>query len=302
MIEFEYPSKGAGSIHAYRWEPAGKPVAVLQIIHGIAEHAARYDEMARFFTQRGVLVTAEDHMGHGRSSGTDAPLCFSGGWTAAVDDSYALLERTHREFPDVPYLLFGHSMGSFLTRTLLYRYPNAPLRAVILCGTAWEPWPILTAGRALCALEKKRLGATGYSPLLNALMFGMYNRKFPDAQTPDDWICARREVVDAYSADPLCGGKVTVGLSGDMLRGIRMNQDKRNLAAMPKALPVHFIAGKNDPVGSMGKGVQKAADAFRKAGMQHVTLKLYDGRHEIHNEDVRQTVFADAWNFYQSAL
>ena len=196
MIEFEYPSKGAGSIHAYRWEPAGKPVAVLQIIHGIAEHAARYDEMARFFTQRGVLVTAEDHMGHGRSSGTDAPLCFSGGWMAAVDDSYALLERTHREFPDVPYLLFGHSMGSFLTRTLLYRYPNAPLRAVILCGTAWEPWPVLTAGRALCALEEKRLGATGYSPLLNALMFGLYNRKFPDAQTPDDWICARREVVD----------------------------------------------------------------------------------------------------------
>ena len=95
---------------------------------------------------------------------------------------------------------------------------------------------------------------------------------------------------------------VTFGLSGDMLRGIRMNQKRRSLAAMPKALPVHFIAGKSDPVGSMGKGVQKTADAFRRAGMQHVTLKLYDGRHEIHNEDIRQTVFADAWNFFQSAL
>ncbi len=302
MTEFDFPSKGAGSVHAYRWEPAGKPVAVLQIIHGIAEHAARYDEMARFFTERGVLVTAEDHMGHGKSSGTEAPLCFSGGWTAAVDDSYALLERMHREFPDVPYLLFGHSMGSFLTRTLLYRYPSAPLRAVVICGTAWESRLNLAAGRVLCALEKKRLGATGYSPLLNSLMFGRYNRKFSDTLTPDDWICTSREVVDAYAADPLCGGRVTVGLSSDVLCGVRMNQDRRNLERMPKTLAVHFIAGKSDPVGSMGKGVQRAADAFRRAGMQHVTLKLYDGRHEIHNEPVRQTVYEDVWNFFQAAL
>ena len=258
MTEFDFfSSKGAGSIHAYRWEPAGSPSPVLQIIHGIAEHAARYDEMARFFTQRGVLVTAEDHMGHGRSSGTDAPLCFSGGWTAAVDDSYALLERTHREFPDVPYLLFGHSMGSFLTRTLLYRYPNAPLRAVILCGTAWEPWPVLTAGRAPARWRKKRLGATGYSPLLNALMFGLYNRKFP-----------RRADAGRLDLRP-ARGRRRLFRRPALRRAGHGRPERRYAARHPheseaaqsrghaEGAAGAFHRREERPVGSMGKGVQR---------------------------------------------
>lgn len=300
MKEFDYPSKGGGTIHAYCWEPEGAPVAVVQIIHGIAEYAPRYDDFARFLTGHGVLVVAEDHMGHGKSSGT--PLYFEGGWENAAEDSYELLCRTRAEHPGVPYFLFGHSMGSFLTRTLLFRHPDMDLRGAVICGTGWQSAPVLCAGRALCALEKCRVGAKGHSKLLNKLIFGAYNAKFKDAQSPNDWICSKREVVERYDADPLCGGAATVGLSQDMLGGIALIQKKSNLRAMPQNLPVFFIAGKSDPVGAMGKGVEKTAAQFRKNGMKNVSLHLYDGRHEILNEDNHALVYADVWAFLEKLL
>ena len=221
---------------------------------------------------------------------------------AAVDDSMELLRRTQRDYPGVPYFVLGHSMGSFLTRTLLFRYPDAGLRAAVICGTGWQPAPVLAAGLALCGLEKLRLGETGRSKLLANLMFGAYNRKFPDARTPNDWICSDPEVVVKYTADPLCGQDATIGLTREMLRGIRMIQRPANLQHMDKALPVFLIAGRSDPVGNMGRGVEKAAAAFRAAGMQDVACKLYDGRHEILNEKNRQLVYDDVLAFYERHL
>lgn len=299
FTEFEYPSNGGGVIHAYRWAPEGKPVAVMQLVHGIAEHMLRYDGFARRLNDRGVLVVAEDHMGHGKSGGER--MYFSA-WTEAVDDTYALLRRTQEEFPDVPYFLFGHSMGSFMARTLLFRYPQAGLRGAVICGTGWQPTPVLLAGRALCALEKCRLGATKHSPLLEKLMFGAYNAKFKDAQTPNDWICARRETVDRYVEDPLCGEPVTVGLAQELMRGLSMIQKRSNRAAMPKDLPVLFVAGESDPVGSMGKGVKKTAKKFRAVGMQNVTLRLFHGRHEILNEENFDEVEEEIRQFLEKLL
>jgi alpha-beta hydrolase superfamily lysophospholipase len=133
-------------------------------------------------------------------------------------------------------------------------------------------------------------------------MFGAYNRKFPDARTPNDWICSDPEVVAKYTADPLCGQDATIGLTREMLRGIRMIQRPANLQRMDKALPVFFIAGRSDPVGNMGRGVEKTAAAFRAAGMQDVACKLYDGRHEILNEKNRQLVYDDVLAFYERHL
>lgn len=297
MKEFDFFSVGAGKIHAYRWEPEGEPVVVVQIVHGIAEHMLRYDAFARFLNAHGALVVAEDHMGHGKSQGSGASCHFSGGWCAAVDDTYALLRRTKEEFPDVPYFILGHSMGSFLTRTLLFRHRDAGLRGAILCGTGWQPKPVLRAGLALCALERLRLGETGNSKLMVSLMFGAYNRKFPDAATPNDWICSDPQVVTAYTEDPLCGMDPTLGLTRAMLQGLCMIQKQKNLEQMPKDLPVFFIAGKDDPVGNMGKGVEKTRDRFLRAGMREVSLKLYEGRHEILNEPNRQEVYDDVWQF-----
>ena len=300
--EFEYSSKGAGTIHAYRWAPEGTPIAVLQLVHGIAEHMLRYDEFARYLNGHGVLVTAEDHMGHGKSVGSGAERYFAGGWLSAVGDIYELLRRTKEEFPSLPYFVLGHSMGSFMTRTLLFTYPNAGLRGAVICGTGWQSGATLAAGRTLCAMEQLRLGETKPSPLLNNLMFGAFNRKFPDAKTENDWICADPAVVQAYTEDPLCGGSASVGLAREMLRGIGMIEKKKNLAAMPMELPVLFIAGKSDPVGNMGKGVKRSAQAFRDVGMKSVELKLYDGRHEILNERNRGEVYDDVWRFLEKNL
>lgn len=300
--EFDYPSQGAGTIHAYRWAPEGAPVAVVQLVHGIAEHMLRYDDFAQFLNAHAVLVVAEDHMGHGKSTGSGAERYFAGGWLSAVADTYELLRRTREEFPTLPYFILGHSMGSFMTRTLLFTYPDAGLRGAVICGTGWQSGATLAAGRTLCALEGLRVGETKPSALLNNLMFGAFNRKFPDAKTENDWICADPAVVQAYTDDPLCGGNASVGLAREMLRGIGMIEKKKNLEAMPKELPVFFIAGKSDPVGNMGKGVRKAAEAFRKVGMRHVALKLYDGRHEILNEQNHAEVYEDIWIFFEKQL
>lgn len=302
MKEFEFSSKGAGMIHAYRWEPEGEPIAVVQIVHGIAEHAMRYDAFADFLTSHGVLVVAEDHMGHGKSHGSGAERYFAGGWCAAVDDTYKLLSDTRREFPQLPYFVFGHSMGSFMTRTLLFRYPDAGLRGAVICGTGWQPRGMLAFGRTVCALEQARVGEKGTSTLLRTLMFGAYNRKFENTRTPDDWICSVPEVVERYREDPLCGGNVTVGLARDLLCGVSMIQKKQNLKRMNPDLPVLFIAGKDDPVGNMGRGVKTAYEQFKEIGMNRVTMRLFDGRHEILNERHCREVYDFVWEFFRKLL
>lgn len=300
MKEFEYPSAGAGSIRAYRWEPKGDPAGVVQLVHGIAEYALRYDEFARYLTGKGYLVVAEDHMGHGSSQGSGAPLYFAGGWEAAAQDVHTLLLRTQEEFPDLPYFLFGHSMGSFLVRTVLYRWHDTRLNGAVICGTGWQPSAVLAGGRAVCAVERLRLGEYGFSKLLHGLMFGAYNKKFPDARTPNDWICSDEAVVARYTDDPLCGGNETVTLARDLLHGLGCIQKKENLRTMNKELPVLFIAGKSDPVGDMGRGVEKTRDEFVRAGMKHVKCKLYDGRHEILNEPNRAEVYEDVLRFIEN--
>lgn len=302
MKQFFMNSHGKGKIACCLWEPEGQPKGVVQLVHGIAEYVQRYDELARFLNRRGYVVVGEDHMGHGGSISDETPQgCFCGGWLAAVDDTYALLEKTRAEYPGLPYFLYGHSMGSFMTRTLLYRHPEAGLSAVILCGTGWQPVPVLKLGRLLCGREAKKHGRQAVSPRISRLMFGGYNKHFKPHRTDYDWICSDAQVVDKYCADPLAGFDASIGLADDMLGGMRMNEDPRNLTKMPKHLPVLFISGDCDPVGGMGKGVKKTAAAFRKAGMEQVTVKLYPGgRHEIHNETNREQVFSDTADFFDS--
>ena len=133
-------------------------------------------------------------------------------------------------------------------------------------------------------------------------MFGAYNNQFKPTRTKNDWICTDPEVVDRYTADPLCGGDATVGLAGDMMHGLMLIQKKRSLEAMNQTLPVFFIAGESDPVGNMGKGVRKTAERFRKAGMRDVSLRLYPGRHEILNEPNREEVYEDVRKFLEKNI
>lgn len=295
MTEFYLPSHGKGQLHCVQWEPEGKIRAVVQIVHGIAEYAARYGDFARYLNRQGILVVAEDHMGHGGTLASGDPLgYFTGGWTAAVDDTFALLEKTQEDYPAVPYCILGHSMGSFMTRTLLYRHASCRLDAAVICGTAWQPAPLLKAGLAMCRSVCRSAGETRPSPALRNLIFGSYNKRISNPRTPFDWVCGEPQVIDAYVADPLCGFAETAGLDRDMLAGIQMNQKPENLAKMPKELPVLFVAGGQDPVGNYGKGVRKSAEAFRRAGLIDVTTILYpNSRHEILNDVEKSQVYLD---------
>lgn len=298
MKEFWLDSCGAGRLHCGLWEPEGEVRAVVQIVHGIAEHIGRYDHFAEFLRARGFAVCADDHMGHGLSVENGGTYgYFSGGWMAAVQDEKRLMDEMKSRFAGAPYIILGHSMGSFLLRTFLYTYPGE-LDGAIISGTGWEAGLTLKAGLALCRLEEKRIGESACSPMLKKLMFGAYNKNFQPNRTPNDWICSDEAVVDAYTQDPLCGFDVTVGLARDMLGGIAMNQKTENLSKMDKTLPVLFVSGIQDPVGAMGEGVLKCIDAFKRAGLKNVEIRLYpEGRHEMLNETNNAEVYSDifAW-------
>ncbi len=293
--DFYFPSCGKGMIHGCRWEPQGKPVAVLQIVHGVAEYAARYEEFASFMASKGFLVVAEDHMGHGGSLGNEGILgAFEGGWHKAVADTHQLLTYTRMECPDVPYILLGHSMGSFMVRTLLAKYPKCGISAAILSGTGWMHRGILNTGIATATLVAKRQGPYKPSKLLDGMMFGSYNRKIDHRRTSHDWLTRDNKIVDAYVADPLCGFSMSAGLAKDMLTGMLYNQEPEHLAKMRKDMPVLFIAGADDPVGNYGEGVKQTVQAFTRAGMENVTMRLYPlCRHEVLNELNRKEVYAN---------
>ena len=304
MKEFYFPVRKNTRIHCCQWIPDGKPRGVIQIIHGIAEYAARYDDLANVFTTHGFVVVAEDHMGHGSSISEEIPQgCFADGWLTAVSDSYRLLQMTKEEYPDLPYIVYGHSMGSFMTRTLLYTYPDAGLTAAVISGTGWMPKSVLKSGRAICLLEGRRKGMNATSPTIDKLMFGSYNKGYENPRTPVDWLTRDEKEVDKYIADPLLGFSASIGLAREMLGGMLMNEEKDNLAKMPKNLPVLFVSGDKDPVGSNGKGVRQTYEAFKSAGMQDVRIKLYpDARHELHNELNREELHSDVLAFLDEVL
>lgn len=304
MKEFYFPVRNNTRIHCCQWLPEGKPRGVIQIVHGIAEYAARYDALAKVFTDHGFAVVAEDHMGHGNSISEEIPQgCFADGWLTAVSDTYRLLQMTKEEYPDLPYIIYGHSMGSFMTRTLLYTYPEAGLAAAVISGTGWMPKPVLKSGRAICLLEGRRKGMNASSPTIDKLMFGSYNKGYENPRTPVDWLTRDEKEVDKYIADPLLGFSASIGLAREMLGGMLMNEDTKNLEKMPKDLPVLFVSGDKDPVGSNGKGVRQSYEAFRAVGMQDVRIKLYpDARHEMHNEINREELYQDVLAFLDEVL
>ena len=299
-----YTSKGAGQIHACRWTPEGEPRAVVQILHGIAEFVERYDDFANFLTSRGFLVVAEDHMGHGQSiNGDGIQGYFHGGWFTAVEDSMQLMSVTKAACPGLPYILFGHSMGSFMARTILCKYPDCGIGGAVICGTGWQPAAALPALIKVVEAVCKRTGETNPNEMLQGLVFGSYNKKVEHPRTPYDWLSRDAKIVDAYIAHPLCGFTASAGLLRDMMKGIHYIEQKDKLANMDKALPVFFIAGGDDPVGPYGKGVHKCAEVFRKAGMQDVMVRIYPlCRHEILNEINRTDVYEDILHWIEKQL
>lgn len=298
-------STGRTSIHALKCVPDGKPRAVVQIAHGIAEHIDRYRPFMEFLADNGFVAAGNDHLGHGKSIRVPEEQGFfaeKDGWWRVVDDMDKLHDIMSKEYPELPYVLFGHSMGSFLTRTYLIKHPDK-YDGVILSGTGHQSPALVLGGNAAASVMAKLNGAMGDGAKLNSLAFGTYLNKIENPRTKFDWLSRDTEQVDKYIADPLCGFVGKIGLYRDMMQGIKFITDKKNIAQMNKEKPVYFMSGDGDPVGDYGKGVVRAYKAFCDAGLHDVFMRLYPGgRHEMLNETNKEQVYQDILNWLNEKI
>lgn len=298
-------STGKNKIHARMCVPDAEPKAIVQIIHGIAEYIDRYDEFMSFLADNGIIAVGTDHLGHGKSIESEEQtgfFAYDNGWDYAVRDEEVLRLAMHENYPELPIIVFGHSMGSFMARTLLIRYPDA-FNAAIISGTGNQGAALVNGGLFMGNLVTGLKGAHHYSKFLNNLAFGSYNKIYENPKTEYDWLSRDEANVQKYIDDPLCGFIPSCSLFRDMMTGVKFITNKKNLTAMNKDMPVYFMSGDMDPVGECGKGVQKAYNNFLEAGMKDVSIKLYPGgRHEMLNEINKDEVYTDILTWLGSKI
>jgi alpha-beta hydrolase superfamily lysophospholipase len=290
--EFRFRADDGVALLGRRWLPEGRPRAVVQIAHGLAEHSARYARLAGVLNAARCAVYANDHRGHGPSaaSGDLGHFADADGWTKTVGDLWTFNRQIAAEQPGVPIVFLGHSMGSFLGQAFVADHSDA-LAGIVYSGSNGAPPPIATAGRLLARAERLRQGRRGKSKLLNQMLFGDFNKAFRPARTEVDWLSRDTAEVDAYVADPLCGFPFTNQLAIDLLDGLTGLLVPERLARIRKDLPIYVFSGERDPVGS---NIQGLIEALKKAGFTKLTTRIYpDARHETLNETNRGEVMRD---------
>lgn len=287
------------ALFAYQWLPDVTPRAVIQIVHGLAEHAGRYGRLAESLTGAGYAVYAHDQRGHGRTARAPEDLGFfadQNGWSKCLDDVWLLCRRVTADH-HVPVVLIGHSLGSFMAQQFISEHGEM-LSGVVLSGSGGRPGALAAVGRGVARFERLRLGARRKSRLIDAMLFGAFNRPFEPARTRFDWLSRDQAEVDKYIADPLCGFPVSVQLAIDLLDALGDVTSEWRQARIPKRLPIYVIAGTRDPVGAYTRTLVQLLAAYRAAGLECVAHRFYpDARHELFNETIRDEVTSDvlAW-------
>ncbi len=305
---FQFPSACDGRpVHVMEWSPAALPPrALVQIAHGVAEHISRYAGIARFLNGQGFLVFGNDHLGHGQtapSADARGHACDRDGWRHWVDDMVTLMRLERATYPGVPVFLLGHSMGSFLARTLLIRYADEPLAGCVLTGTTHMPIPAAASGWLLFSLIRVFRGPRARPVRLDRALFGSYNRLFRPNRTKNDWLSSDPAVVDAYTSDPLCGFTISAASYQSLMSGLVTIARKSRIRKMNPALPLLIASGALDAVGRCGAGPRRVARMLSCRGARAVAVVIYDGaRHEILNETIRDRVYADITHWFDDQL
>ncbi len=283
-------------------EPTEEIRCFLQIIHGMAEHSARYERFAKYLNDKGIAVFALDLRGHGRSVGPDGTkgwFAESDGWSRVTDDCFEFANFITSKYAAPEVFLLGHSLGSFLARTVMVRHPDF-YSGVIIMGTGASQGLKGTIGKVICRSLVRKKGSKSPGELMNKLSLGSYNKGISNPQTPFDWLSTDRKEVEKYMNDPDCGFICTNGFFLDMLEGIEDSNSIYNAATLHKDLPLLIISGEKDPVGEMGKGVKKVCNLYRKAGIADVSLELLPSmRHEVLNETDRMEVYVKILNWLE---
>lgn len=305
MIDFTLPSTVPGrTLHAFRCIPDGEVRAIVQLSHGMVEFIDRYKPLAEYLAARGILVTGNDHLGHGGSIRTKDDYGYFAepdGNRAVLDDLHAMTDLTKKLYPGVPYFLLGHSMGSFYARQYLCEY-GAELDGAIIMGTGFQPKALVTLARTVCRVLAVFFGWKHRSALVKNLSFLGYNKGL-EGRTPHDWLNRDQSEVDKYRADERCMFTFTLNAYYSMFTGILRLYDTDFLNQMPKELPLLFLAGDADPVGEQGKGVKRAIESLKAVGVKNIQLKLYPGaRHELLVETNKLEVFADIGDWLDKQL
>ncbi len=296
--QFTLQAADGHRIFAVEWLPEhGNVRCVLQISHGMAEHCLRYRDFAQYLSQRGIAVYAHDHRGHGQSVGNGEAIghyADSDGWNKVIADVHQLNREIARLQPQLPIILLGHSMGSFIARAYVLKYAST-LAAVIVSATGIRYGGIAKLARSIARWDARRIGARKPSKLMARLSFGTFNLQFLPARTAFDWLSRDSKQVDAYLADPLCGFDCSAQLWVDMFGGI-IDAECAEIdgRALPSSLPALLVAGTKDPTSMGGLGMKQLARRYQTAGMADVSVKLYKGgRHELLNETNNAEVYAD---------
>ena len=299
-------SNGKSSINCLKCVPDNDIKGVVQIAHGIAEHIDRYRGFMEFLANNGYVAVGNDHQGHGKTVSADisekGKFTENNGWFSVVSDMAKLHDIMKAEYPDKKYIMFGHSMGSFLTRTYIIDYPDKYDMA-ILSGTGHQGSLLIFAGNLMANLQVKNNGYDSDGTKLANLAFGSYLKRIDNPRTEYDWLSRDEAIVDKYIADDMCGFTCKTGLYKDMMSGIKYIVNKTNIGKMDPKKPVYFMSGKEDPVGDYGAGVEKAYKCFCDAGLKDVTIRLYEGgRHEMLNELNKEDVMNDIVNWINERI
>ena len=307
--DFHFLSKDEKTkIHGVRWIPEDGAVhGVIQLVHGMNEYIGRYDEFARFLTGHGFLVVGHDHLGHGESVRDQRYMgyfCKPKPSDVLVADIHQVTAISKRSYPGLPYFIFGHSMGSYLLRKYLTVYSN-DVDGAIICGTGSVPDIVCHAGMALCALIATFRGWHYRSSLVTKAAFGKPYAKFcMDGSVPENsWLCKDVERVKKYYNDPLSSFQFTLNGYWGLFSTVSYDNQEKYIKQIRTDLPLFLISGAEDPVGDGGIGVKRVYQQYKKAGLEDVTMKLYEGdRHELINELDRETVYADVWEWISSRV
>ena len=286
-IEWYY---GKRNIYASEW-PVENPKGVVQIVHGMIEHIGRYETFIKELNQEGYVVVGEDHMGHGRTARDRKNFgVFTGGWMDLVEDVADLQRQTAAKYPGLTYIMLGHSMGSFVVRTYASLYGDQ-IDGLIIMGTGQVPLSSSYFGIGVSNLIKAFKGDKYKSKFLHKTSLGSYNDKIDNNRTVSDWLTRDESVVDSYLSDKYCRFIPSVSMYLAIFEGVNYVAKRKNIAKMPKDLPILLISGQEDPVGDYGRGVDKLYTILKEEGFEKITKKLYPScRHEILNEINREEV------------
>ncbi len=301
MKEISLPSKdGVHKLHVVIWEPSQEVKAVVQISHGMTEMIMRYDHFARFLNEKGFLVIGNDHLGHGQTAGCDEDLgyfCPKNMSKTVVADLYLVTKYAKKKYPNVPYFLLGHSMGSFMARRYIMTYGKG-LTGAIIVGTGRKSKLVLMTGKVTAALIELFKGSRYRSKFLKQVSFGSFNNHAKAEGIGGNWLTKDEKIVAFCESNKYCNFSFTVNGYKTLFDVLSFIQNKKNIQKIPKKLPIFMIAGTEDPVGDYGTGVKKVFGQYKQSGIEDISMKLYKGdRHEILNELDKAVVYNDVYQW-----